>query len=109
MYEYAGDVLEDLKQGSYLMNAIASSEHSSETGRYAAAMQHALQILDRNRDAIVAYEKTGERPKQLACENCAYYGPMESAVERLIEEYVKNRWGDKAPAILQGIMRGVTP
>lgn len=47
---YKGWVLEDLKQMSYVLGAIG--EH-----RLADAARHALQILDRNRDVIVAYEK----------------------------------------------------
>lgn len=53
---YYGSVLEDLKQMSYLLGALGRSGNP-DAARYAEAANHALQILDRNRDKITDYEK----------------------------------------------------
>jgi nucleoside-diphosphate kinase len=51
MIGYSGDILEDLKQMSYLLRALGHE-------RFSDAANHALQILDKNRDVISDYEST---------------------------------------------------
>ena len=54
---YNGDVLEDLKQiGGVLSELSRQYPNNEEFKRYPAAANHALQILDRNRRIVNAYE-----------------------------------------------------